>query len=461
MTIITRFAPSPTGYLHIGGARTALFNYYFAKHNKGKFLLRIEDTDQERSSQEAIDAILESMKWLGLNWDQDVVFQSKCQKRHTQIAADLYKQGKAYYCQCPKEQLQEMRETAMKEGRQPGYDGRCRDKGHTTGALRLRTPDEGSVNIEDAIQGKVTIQNDHIDDMVILRSDGTPTYMLSVVVDDHDMGITHIIRGDDHLTNAFRQYHLYSAMGWTMPTMAHMPLIHGQDGAKLSKRHGALGAETYRDIGFLPEAMRNYLLRLGWGYGDEEIISDARATELFTLDRIGKSPSRFDLKKLEHLNAHYIRESDNDRLLKMITPLMDEKLGKSLSDTQKSWILQGMDGLKQRAKTILELTDNAAFYTYDLPIEIMDDKAEKFADTESRSIIKNLIGDLENLNEWTHDSLHTVAKEYSEKQDLKLVKIAQPIRVALTGTTVSPGVFDVLEVFGKEESLKRLKDFAR
>ena len=302
MTVVTRFAPSPTGFLHIGGARTALFNYYFAKHNKGKFLLRIEDTDQERSTQQAVDAILDSMKWLGLNWDQDIVYQSKCQARHKEIAEKLQKENKAYYCQCSKEHLQDMREQAMKEGRQPGYNGHCRDKNHTSGALRLCTPDEGSVTLKDEIQGNVSIQNNHIDDMIILRSDGTPTYMLSVVVDDHDMGITHIVRGDDHLTNAFRQYHLYAALGWAMPTMAHMPLIHGQDGAKLSKRHGALGAETYRDMGFLPEAMRNYLLRLGWGYGDEEIISDARAIELFTLDRIGKSPSRFDLKKLEHLN---------------------------------------------------------------------------------------------------------------------------------------------------------------
>ncbi len=460
MTVVTRFAPSPTGFLHIGGARTALFNYYFAKHNKGKFLLRIEDTDQERSTQQAVDAILDSMKWLGLDWDGDIVYQSKCQERHKQVAEDLYKKQKAYYCQCSKEQLQDMREQAMNEGRQPGYDGRCRNKNHTSGALRLLTLDQGSVTLKDQIQGDVTIQNDHIDDMIILRSDGTPTYMLSVVVDDHDMGITHIVRGDDHLTNAFRQHHLYTAMGWAMPTMAHMPLIHGQDGAKLSKRHGALGAETYRDMGFLPEAMRNYLLRLGWGYGDEEIISDARAIELFTLDRIGKSPSRFDLKKLEHLNSHYIRESDDDRLVKLVTPLLEGKLGKSITDQQKSWILKGMDGLKQRAKTLIELTDNAAFYAYDTPIEITDEKAEKFADAESRNTIKDFITQLEKLNEWTHDSLHSAAKDYAEKLDLKLVKIAQPIRVALTGTTISPGVFDVLEVLGKKESLKRLKMYA-
>lgn len=461
MTVVTRFAPSPTGFLHIGGARTALFNYYFAKHNKGKFLLRIEDTDRERSTQEAIDAIVDSMKWLGLDWDGDIVYQSKCQARHKEVALKLYQEGKAYYCQCSKEQLQDMREQAMKEGHQPGYDARCRIKGHTSGALRLRTPDVGSVTLKDEIQGDVSIQNDHIDDMIILRSDGSPTYMLSVVVDDHDMGITHIVRGDDHLTNAFRQYHLYAAMGWDMPTMAHIPLIYGPDGAKLSKRHGAVGAETYRDMGFLPEAMRNYLLRLGWGYGDEEIISDSRAIELFTLGRIGKAPSRFDLKKLEHLNAHYIRESDNNRLLDLIVPMLEEKLGKTLTDQQKTWMLHGMDGLKQRAKTLIELADNAAFYAYDLPIEITDEKAHKFSGSESKEIIGSLLPNLENLESWTHDTIHGLAKEYAEKQELKLVNIAQPIRVALTGTTISPGVFDVLEVLGKEESLKRLKAFAQ
>jgi glutamyl-tRNA synthetase len=454
MTVITRFAPSPTGFLHIGSARTALFNWLFARQQKGNFYLRVEDTDRERSTQPAIDAIFESLEWLGLPWDGDAVFQSKRCDRHQEIGRTLLEQGRAYYCTCTPEELASAREEAKAAGKPMKYNGKCRDKNHTHGALRLLTEDEGSTTLCDIIQGDVTVSHSQLDDMILLRSDGTPTYMLSVVVDDHDMGITHIIRGDDHLTNAFRQAQIYKAMGWNLPQFAHIPLIHGPDGAKLSKRHGALGAEEYKDMGFLPEAMRNYLLRLGWGYGDEEIIPDAKALELFSLDRIGKSAARFDLQKLTALNAHYIKEKDDASLVQLIKPFLKT----DLTPDQEALLERGMKGLKQRAKTIVELKDNAGFYITPLPLPI-DEKAEKFATNENKALVEKAIASFEKTDAWTHDPLQGIMKDLAEMLQIKLGAIAQPLRVALTGSTVSPSVFEIMEVLGKEKSLERLRIF--
>ena len=454
MSIVTRFAPSPTGFLHIGSTRTALFSWLFARKNQGKFYLRIEDTDRERSTSEAIDAIFESMEWLGFNWDGDVVFQSKQCTRHQEVAQELLDNSHAYYCTCTPEELTAMREQARAEGKPMKYNGKCRDAGHTAGALRLRVSEEGSTTIEDIIQGSVTVNHAQLDDMILLRSDGTPTYMLSVVVDDHDMGVTHIVRGDDHLTNAFRQTQLYRAMEWSVPTFAHIPLIHGPDGAKLSKRHGALGAEEYKNMGYLPEAMRNYLLRLGWGYGDEEIIPDAKALELFTLDRIGKSPARFDIQKLESLNAHYMREMDDTELAQHMFPFMEIQP----TEDQKALLIKGMPGLKQRAKTLVELAASALFYVRPLPLPI-DEKAQKFCTDEHRATIQKALDALQGLSTWDHDTLEQAMRDLSESADIKLGKIAQPLRVALTGSTISPSVFEIMDVLGREESLQRLGMF--
>ena len=366
--VIVRFAPSPTGYLHIGGARTALFNWLFARHYQGKFLLRIEDTDRARSTPEAVDAILDSLKWLGLNWDDDIVFQFARASRHAEVANQLLKEGKAYYCYCTPEELEKMREHAKANGLPQRYNSLWRDRDPKDApkgiapVIRFKAPHTGETLIDDHVQGTIRLDNAQLDDMVLLRADGTPTYMLSVVVDDHDMGITHIIRGDDHLTNAFRQKHLYLAAGWTVPEFAHIPLIHGPDGAKLSKRHGALGAEQYREMGFLSQAMRNYLLRLGWGHGDEEIISTEQATQWFDLPAIGRSPARFDMAKLTHINAHYIRQYDNHELVKLIIPFLTNLLGEVPSKTQLDTLVKGMSGLKERARTLIELAESALIY---------------------------------------------------------------------------------------------------
>lgn len=462
MTVVTRFAPSPTGYLHIGGARTALFNYLFAKHHGGKFLLRIEDTDRIRSTQDAVDAIIDSMKWLGLDWDGEIVHQFARAKRHAAIAKQLLEEGKAYYCYCTPEELEKMREEAKAKNLPPRYNGYWRDRDPSeapAGAapvIRFKAPQTGETIIEDLVQGTVTIQNSQLDDMVLLRADGTPTYMLSVVVDDHDMGITHIIRGDDHLTNAFRQYHLYQACGWDVPRFAHIPLIHGSDGAKLSKRHGALGAESYRDMGFLPEAMCNYLLRLGWSHGDDEIISRAQAISWFDTESIGKSPARFDMAKLTNLNAHYIREADNDRLMYLCQPFIEDKLEEKLSTAEFERIAHGMNGLKQRAKTLLELADNALIY---VRVAQMDEKAQKFTTSSAKDLVKEVIHDLESFGNFTEHDLEAKIRETATRLDEKLGAIAQPLRVALTGSTVSPSVFEVMSVLGKQESLRRLSTF--
>ncbi|WP_032113740.1 glutamate--tRNA ligase [Candidatus Paracaedibacter symbiosus] len=462
MTVVTRFAPSPTGFLHIGGARTALFNWLYAKHHQGKFLLRIEDTDRERSSEAAVEAIFDSLKWLSLDWDEEPVFQFSRAARHAEVALDLLKQGKAYYCYCSPEELEQMREEARKNGGAPRYNGFWRDRDQSLApvgvkpVVRFKAPQEGETMIEDSVQGTVRIQNSTLDDMVLLRADGTPTYMLSVVVDDHDMGITHIIRGDDHLTNAFRQTHLYLACGWDIPQFSHLPLIHGPDGAKLSKRHGALGADAYRDMGFLPEALCNYLLRLGWGHGDDEIITRAQAIEWFDGTGIGKSPARLDLAKLTNLNAHYIRETGNARLVELIQPHLTAKLGRELEDTEINRLLHGMNGLKQRAKTLIDLANASLFYCEVQPI---DEKAAKFTTSEAKALVKAVADKLENVTDFTESAIDATVRIVSEEQGEKLGNIAQPLRVALTGSTISPSVFEVMEVLGKEETLNRLKVF--
>ena len=446
MTVITRFAPSPTGYLHIGGARTALFNWLYAKHTGGKFLLRIEDTDRERSTPEATAAILAGLKWLGLDWDGEPYFQSQHEKRHAEVAYELLNNGHAYHCYCSAEEL-----AALREKKLP-YDRRWRDSKEIPPAgikpaVRLKSPLDKDVVLTDHVRGEVRVPAGQLEDLVILRSDGTPTYNLAVVVDDHDMGVTHIIRGEDHLTNAAKQKIIYEAMGWKVPEFAHVPLIHGPDGAKMSKRHGAVGVEAYRELGYLPEAMRNYLLRLGWSHGDDEMISTAQAIEWFNLESIGQSASRFDFVKLDNLNGHYIREADDARLVDLITsPVRGREL-----------LLRGMPGLKARAKTIKELADGAHVYLATRPLS-MDDKAKEILDKGGRDIIRALLPKLEAQADFSHTALNDLCKSHAAETGKKLGDIAQPLRAALTGRLISPGVFEVMEILGKEESLGRLKD---
>lgn len=459
MTVVTRFAPSPTGYLHIGSARTALFNWLYARHMGGKFLLRIEDTDRVRSTEDAIDAIFDSLSWLGLNWDEEPVFQFQRAKRHAEVAHELLVQGKAYYCYCSPAELEQMREEARQKNLPPRYDGRWRNRPASEApegvlpVIRFKAPQEGETLIEDQVQGVVRLQNNQLDDMVLLRADGTPTYMLSVVVDDHDMGITHIIRGDDHLTNAFRQQHLYHAMGWEVPVFAHIPLIHGADGAKLSKRHGALGASSYRDMGFLPEAMRNYLLRLGWSHGDDEIISTAQAIEWFNLSAIGRSPARFDVTKLTNLNGHYMRETEDSSLADLIQPPLEQTFHRSLTDEEKKRLIKGMPGLKQRAKTLLELIENANFY---IERPSFDEKGEKVLTPDLLNQISLIAEKLKDIPHFTEVETEKIVREMAESLGQKVGSLAQPLRVLLTGSTVSPSIFEIMAVLGREETLKRL-----
>jgi len=464
--VVTRFAPSPTGFLHIGGARTALFNWLLAKHHGGSFLLRIEDTDRKRSTQDAIDAILDGLSWLELNWDGDVVYQSRQADRHAEVAHALLKAGKAYNCYCSPEELKEMREKARTEGRTRLYDGRWRDRDPSEApegvapVIRLKMPQDGESVIVDAVQGRVTVANEQLDDMILLRADGTPTYMLSVVVDDHDMGITHVVRGDDHLTNAFRQAQLFESMGWPQPVFAHIPLIHGPDGAKLSKRHGALGVEAYRDeMGYLPEALRNYLLRLGWSHGDDEVISTEQAIEWFDLGGVGRSPARFDFAKLDSLNGHYIREKDNRALADLVAPHLGQRLGGPLSDVARRRVAEGMPALKERAKTLLELADNALFFAAERPIAV-NDKAAKLLTPEARTLLARMLPELETLQDWDIAGLEGKVRALAESEDLKLGKIAQPLRAALTGSNASPGIFEVMAILGRDESINRIKDQA-
>lgn len=460
MSVVTRFAPSPTGFLHIGGARTALFNWLYARHHGGLFRLRIEDTDRKRSTPEAIEAIIDGLKWLGLEWDEEVVYQSERAERHAALARALLDQGRAYRCYASQEELEEMRARARTEGRPMRYDGRWRERDPAEApvgvdpVIRLKAPQVGETVIEDAVQGRVRVANEQLDDMVLLRADGSPTYMLSVVVDDHDMGITHVIRGDDHLTNAFRQTQLYQALDWEPPVFAHIPLIHGPDGAKLSKRHGALGIEAYREMGYLPEALRNYLLRLGWGHGDEEIISTEQAIEWFDLPAVGRSAARFDFDKLEHLNAHYLREADAGHLV----DLLAERYGGSIDDAARSRLLAGMEGLKPRARTINELADLARFYVAQRPLAY-NDKAQKLLAAEgASSLLKELHKRLGGLSEWSEDAIETEVRAVAEQAGVKLGAVAQPLRAALAGSNVSPGIFEVAAVLGREESLGRIAD---
>lgn len=461
MTIITRFAPSPTGFLHIGSARTALFNWLYSHHLGGKFLLRIEDTDRARSTTEAVNAILEGLKWLELDWDEEVVFQFRRSARHAEIVQQLLDSGKAYYCYTSQEELALLREQAKKEGKPFHYYSPWRDNNKHDApkdinpVVRLRTEEEGETIIQDAVQGDVTIANSQLDDMVLLRSDGSPTYMLAVVVDDHDMGVTHIIRGDDHLTNAARQMQLYQALNWDVPIFSHIPLIHGADGAKLSKRHGALGVEAYRDMGYLPAAIRNYLLRLGWSHGDDEIITTTQAIEWFNLENIGKSAARFDFTKLENLNAYYMRESDNNALLESTLPFIKKKTELALDDIILSRLEKGMSGLKQRAKTLVELADNALFYI-DLTADNFTEAAIKILHDGGADLLIEIRPEFANLPLLDHENSEQVVRKFAEEKGIKLGKIAQSLRAALTGSTVSPGVFDVIEVLGKEEVLKRI-----
>jgi glutamyl-tRNA synthetase len=454
--VVTRFAPSPTGFLHIGGARTALFNWLFARHHGGKFLLRIEDTDKARSTKEAIDAILDGMKWLGLDWDGHEYYQSQFWARHAEIAHRLVERGHAYRCYMTQEELAEQREAAQRERRPFRINSPWREvteeQGDRPFVIRLKAPREGETVIDDRVQGRVTVQNAELDDFILLRSDGSPTYMLAVVVDDHDMGVTHVIRGDDHLNNAFRQLAIIRAMGWPEPVYAHVPLIHGPDGAKLSKRHGALGVDAYRDeLGFLPEAISNYLLRLGWGHGDDEIISRDQAIEWFDLDHVGKSPSRFDFKKLENLNGYYIREADDGRLADLVAP----RLG--ISEEKKDLLLQAMPELKPRANTLDQLAEGARFLFAQRPIGI-DEAAAALLTGESREMLHRAHDKLAGLGKWDAPSLEAAIREVAEGSGVKLGKLAQPLRAALTGRMTSPGIFDVLALLGRDESLARIAD---
>ncbi|MEI6984608.1 MAG: glutamate--tRNA ligase [Rhodospirillaceae bacterium] len=463
MQVVTRFAPSPTGFLHIGGARTALFNWLFARHHGGRFHLRIEDTDRARSSDAAVVAILDGLSWMGLAWDGDVISQFERRSRHAEIADAMVAAGQAYHCYCSPDELALMRESQKAAGQTMRYDGRWRERSTAEApagvmpVVRLRAPRDGETVILDRVQGEVRVRNDQLDDMVLLRGDGTPTYMLSVVVDDHDMGITHIIRGDDHLTNAFRQVQIYRAMGWEPPEFAHIPLIHGADGAKLSKRHGALGAEAYRELGYLPESMRNYLLRLGWGHGDAEIISDAEAVAWFTLEGVGRSAARFDLAKLDSLNALYLRRADDARLSDLIAPRLESELGRCLGPDQRDLLRRAMPGLKVRAKTLVDLAVGAKVYVASRPLAF-DAKAAEVLDAAALDRLRALIDHLLGLKTWHADTIEAGTRALSDQLGLKLGQLAQPLRAALTGGTVSPPIFEVAALLGKDESIARLRE---
>jgi glutamyl-tRNA synthetase len=468
--VVTRFAPSPTGFLHIGGARTALFNWLYARGRGGRMLLRIEDTDRERSTKAAIDAILDGLKWLGLDWDGDVVYQYARAARHREVVEQLLATGNAYRCYASQEELAAMREAARAAGRTRLYNGLWRDRDPSEAppgvapVIRLKAPLTGETVIEDQVQGRVVWQNENLDDLVLLRSDGNPTYMLAVVADDHDMEVTHVIRGDDHLTNAARQKQIYDALGWEFPSMSHIPLIHGPDGSKLSKRHGALGVDAYRAMGYLPEALRNYLVRLGWSHGDQEIFSPREMIETFDLPAIGRSAARFDFAKLENLNGHYIRQSDDQSLVTMLEDVIDylpngAGLKARLNDTTRAQLLRAMPGLKERAKTLVDLVDGAGFIFAERPLAI-DPKGAALLTAETRRMIGRLGAALEQVTEWTAAGTEDAVRAFAEQNNVKLGAVAQPLRVALTGRTTSPGIFDVLAVLGREECLARLQDQA-
>jgi glutamyl-tRNA synthetase len=468
--VVTRFAPSPTGFLHIGGGRTALFNWLYARRFGGKMLLRIEDTDRERSTEPAIAAIIDGLKWLGLSWDGDIVYQSTRAARHREIAEQLLAEGKAYRCYASPEELTTMREAARKEGRAKLYDGRWRDRATSEAppgvkpVIRLKAPLTGETVIEDRVQGRVVWQNSDLDDLVLLRSDGNPTYMLAVVVDDHDMAVTHIIRGDDHLTNGARQKHIYEALGWNVPVMAHIPLIHGPDGSKLSKRHGALGVDAYRAMGYLPAAMRNYLVRLGWAHGDQENFTSEEMIAAFDLPAIGRSPARFDFAKLENLNGQYIRATPDAELIAMLEDLLPhisggEALAAKMTPALREQLLAAMPGLKERAKTLVELFEASRFLWESRPLPV-NDLAKALLTPEAKALIATLAGELAAVTDWNAPAVEAVVRAHAERSGVKLGALAQPLRAALTGRTTSPPIFDVLAVLGRGESLGRLRDQA-
>ena len=468
--VVTRFAPSPTGFLHIGGARTALFNWLFARSRGGRMLLRIEDTDRARSTEAAITAILDGLTWLGVDWDGQPISQYSRIERHREVVDMLLAGGHAYRCYCTPQELEAMRARALVEGRSLRYEGTWRDRDAADAppnqpfVIRFRAPDTGETVINDHVQGRIVVQNKDLDDLIILRSDATPTYNHSVVVDDHDMGITHVIRGVDHLTNAARQIQIYQALGWPVPEMAHIPLIHGPDGAKLSKRHGALGVEAYRARGFLAHAMRTYLARLGWSHGDQEIFTNEELIALFGLESVGRSPARFDFAKLESVNSHYIRNCSDLELLAAFMAFLPyaeggQELLERLDDARKASFLKALPALKTRAKTLVELKTAARFIFSDRPLEL-DERARQALDSETRTFLGELVPQLEAAPQWTASALEHTVKTYAEARALKLGAIAQPLRACLTGTLVSPGIFEVLEVLGREESLARILDQA-
>jgi glutamyl-tRNA synthetase len=468
--VITRFAPSPTGFLHIGGARTALFNWLYSRRRGGKMLLRIEDTDRERSTAAAINAIIDGLNWLGLTWDGDIIFQFSRADRHRQIAEQMLAEGKAYRCYASPQELTEMREAARAAGRSRFYDGRWRDRDPSEAppsvkpVIRLKAPLTGETVIEDQVQGRVVWQNADLDDLVLLRSDGTPTYMLAVVVDDHDMNVTHIIRGDDHLTNGARQKHIYDALGWHVPSMAHIPLIHGPDGSKLSKRHGALGVDAYRAMGYLPVALRNYLVRLGWSHGDQEIFSTDEMIATFDLPQIGRSPARFDFAKLESLNGHYMRGSADADLVAALEDLLPHiaggaELANLMTPALRAQLTVAMPHLKERAKTLVELFELSKFIWVSRPI-IPDDKAKAILTGEAKAMVASVIPEFEAISDWTATTVEAAIRAFADRSALKLGAVAQPLRAALTGRTTSPPIFDVLAVLGRDESLARLRDQA-
>lgn len=460
-TIRTRFAPSPTGLLHIGNARAALFNFLFARHHGGEFLLRIEDTDRERSTQQAVDVIFDGLAWMGITADEKPVFQSTRQDRHTEVALELLEKGLAYKCYCTPEELKQMREDAMANGKPPRYNGMWRDRDPSEApagapyAVRIKAPREGETVIEDLVQGEVRVANAELDDMIILRSDGTPTYQHAVVVDDHDMDITHVIRGDDHLTNTFRQAMIYRAMGWDLPRFAHLPLIHGPDGAKLSKRHGAQSVVEFRDEGYLPEALCNYLLRLGWGHGDAEILSREEQIKLFDLDGVGRSPSRMDYAKLLHINAVWMRQADDERLTNDVMDRLKAVEGVSTDDTVCARVLALMPGLKERARTLVELADSAAFLGRHVPLSF-NAKAEKILTPEARTILDGLARELAAVEDFTPENIDAALRRFAEAGEHKLGQVAQPVRAAVTGSNTSPGIDATLAALGKDETLARI-----
>ena len=469
--VVTRFAPSPTGFLHIGGARTALFNWLYAKRFGGKFLLRIEDTDRERSTEAAVAAIIDGLKWLGLDWDGEAISQFERAERHREVARQLLASGGAYRCYASTQELEAMREQARLEGKPMRYDGRWRDRDPAEAppgvapVIRLRARQEGETIIDDLVQGKVVFANKDLDDLVLLRSDGNPTYMLAVVVDDHDMGVTHVIRGDDHLTNAARQTQIYQALGWDVPALAHIPLIHGPDGAKLSKRHGALGVDAYRAMGYLPAALRNYLARLGWSHGDKEFFNTEELVAAFDLTAVGRSPSRFDYAKLENVNGHYMRASGDDELFDALIGALPylpggPEVATRLDDRKRAQLRAAIPGLKERAKTLVELLDGAGFLFAARPLK-MDAKADEILARAGRIHLRNLLPLLADVKDWTAESAERAVRAYAEEAGAKLGVVAQPLRAALTGRSTSPGIFDVLMVLGREESLGRIEDQAR